>query len=480
MSLPNFWTLAGALLIVVYFSTWLLIPWILLKRSVHPSASVAWIMAVIFIPFLGPLACALIGVTRWERRTPQKQLASAIIDSQTPDVQNEFFTPEHELGDWASLAHLTSQLVGARVTAGNEVKILPDTKRTAKLIEQIVEEAREWIHIEFYIWNRDKFGTKLRDLLVTKARQGVEIRLLYDGIGSMWINHEFLKPLREAGVRTAPFNPGPRLTSLLTMNLRNHRKLVICDGRVGVTGGMNIGDEYIHPTVSYGHWRDTQMRLRGPAVLQFQQVFARDWFYATGEALTEMKFYPKPELPGDVPAAVVADGPDDEVDAFYSLFVAAIGMAKDRVTLATPYFVPPEGVAVALETAAWRGVQVRIIVANRGNFLWTLKAGQSYYEALLRAGAEIYEYQRGIYHAKTLTVDGQWSMIGTPNCDFRSFVLNFEIAVSMFDAEVASQLEAHFEADLKYAQQIELETWQQRRKTTKLHERFWRLFAPLF
>ncbi|WP_203545368.1 cardiolipin synthase [Candidatus Laterigemmans baculatus] len=468
------------ILLVVYFSTWLLIPWILLKRSVHPSASVAWIMAVIFIPFLGPLLCALIGVTRWERRTPQKQLASAIIDSLTPDVQDEFLAPEPEMGAWSSLGRMTTELVGAKVTAGNKIQILPDTKRSAKLIEQIVDEAQEWVHVEFYIWNRDKFGTRLRDLLVSKAKQGVEVRLLYDGIGSMWINREFLKPLRAAGVSTAPFNPGHRLTSLLTLNLRNHRKLVISDGRVGLTGGMNIGDEYIRPTVGYGHWRDTQIRLSGPAVLQFQKVFARDWYYATGEALTDAKYYPRPTTPGDVPAAVVADGPDDEVDAFYTMFVAAIGMARERVTLATPYFVPPEGLAVALEAAAWRGVRVRMIVANRGNFLWTLKAGQSYYQSLLQAGVEIYEYQRGIYHAKTLTIDGKWSMVGTPNCDFRSFVLNFEIAVSMFDEDAAKQLEDEFESDLKYAQRIDWEAWRARRRTTKLHERFWRLFAPLF
>lgn len=473
-------TIVTLILVLAYFFTWLLIPWVLLKRTVHPSASVAWIMAIIFIPFLGPLIFATFGVTRWEqRRTPQKREASATIDRQIPDRRKEFSLPEDQLGTWSSLARLTTRLTGARVMANNQVELLPDTKRSAEIIEQIIREAKDWIHVEFYILRHDKLGTKLRDLLIEKAREGVQVRVLYDGLGSIWIGRKFLKPLQAAGVHTAPFNPGFKLATLLTLNLRNHRKIVISDGQVGFTGGMNIGDEYIHKTKSFGHWRDTQLRIRGPVILQFQQVFARDWFYATGEALTPEKYYPRPEQPGRVPAMVVSDGPDNEVDVFYTLFVAALGIAQHQVILATPYFVPPEGVAVALETAALRGVRVKIIVANRGNFPWTLKAGQSYYDNLLKAGAEIYEYQKGLYHPKTLTVDGHWSLVGTPNCDFRSFILNFEIAVSLFDDGVAAELEKEFEEDLRHARQIDAESWQRRSTITILQERFWRLFAPL-
>ena len=479
MSLPAPWTILTALLVIGYLATWLLIPWVLLKRTVHPSASVAWIMAIIFIPFLGPLICVLFGVTRWERRTPEKREASATIDREIPSEAYEHRLQEDQLGDWAMLARVVTHLTGLRVMSHNHVEILPDTDRSAELIEQIIRQARQWIHIEFYIWHHDKLGTRLRDLLIEKAREGVEVRLLFDGVGSMDIGRKFLKPMQDAGVHTASFTPGPKLANLLTLNLRNHRKIVICDGQVGVTGGMNIGDEYVRKTQRYGYWRDTQLLVRGPTVAQFQQVFAQDWFYATGEALTPVKYYPKPQRSGDVPAMVVSDGPDNDVDVYYSLMVAAIGMAKERVTLGTPYFVPPEGLAVALESAAQRGVRVRIMVADRGNFLWTLKAGQSYYDNLLSSGAEIYEYQKGIYHPKTLTVDGQWSLVGTPNCDFRSFILNFEVAVALFDSESAATLEAQFEQDLQYADRIDPEAWRSRSKAAMLQERFWRLFAPL-
>lgn len=467
------------LLIFGYFATWLLIPWVLLKRTVHPSASVAWIMAIIFIPFLGPLVCALFGATRWERRTPEKREASQTIDRRVPEKRDEDLLTENEVGGWGSLARLVTHLTDFRITAGNQVEILPDTGRSAEVIEQIVQEARHWIHVEFYIWHHDKLGTQLRDLLITKAREGVEVRLLYDGVGSMGIGRKFLKPLEEAGVHTAPFTPGARLANLLTLNLRNHRKIVISDGQVGFTGGMNIGDEYIRQTKTYGHWRDTQLLARGPVVSQLQQVFAQDWYYATGEALTAVKYYPQVKQSGQVSAMVVADGPDNDVDVFYSLMVAAIGMAQQRVLLGTPYFAPPEGFAVALEAAAQRGVQVKILVADRGNFQWTLKAGRSYYDSLLKSGVEIYEYQEGLYHPKTLTVDGQWSLVGTQNCDFRSFILNFEVALALFDPAAAAELEAQFQDDLQHARQVDPETWPNRSTMTVLQERFWRLFAPL-
>lgn len=479
MSLPSFWTVVTLLAIAGYLLTWLLIPWVLLKRSVHPSASVAWIMAILFIPFVGALSCALFGVTRWERRSAKKQQASAAVNRQLPAWQQAHAVGERQLGRWAPLARLTRGLTGAEVTADNHVRMLPDTVRSAQLIKQVVQESQHWIHLEFYIWQQDRLGTELRDMLIEKARQGVEVRLLFDGVGSMLIGRHFLKPMQRAGVRTAYFTPGARLANLLTLNLRNHRKLVISDGSSAVTGGMNIGDEHIHPTKSYGHWRDTQIMVRGPAVAQLQEVFARDWAYATGEVLTAEKYYTRPGSPGRTPATVIADGPDDDVDTFYNIMVAAIGLAQHRITLGTPYFVPPEGLIIALETAARRGVHVRMMVADRGNFLWSREAGRSYYDGLLAAGVEIHEYQRGIYHPKTLTVDGQWCMVGTANCDFRSLLLNFEVGVSMFDEDLACQLDEHFENDLQDARRVDPAAWQRRSRMTRLKERFWGLFAPL-
>lgn len=464
---------------VGYLLTWLLIPWVLLKRTVHASAAVAWILSILFVPYLGALLCVLAGTTRWERHVDRKREATARVNEGLPHWAKQHLAPAYTVGRWAPLAQVVESQIGTRATCGNEVEVYPDTEWSLQQIERIVEEAERFVHIEFYIVRNDETGSRLRDLLIRKAREGVAVKLIYDGFGSLWLGRDFVHPLQEAGVQTASFTPGPNLLHLLTLNLRNHRKIVIGDGQVGLTGGMNIGQEYIRPTKNFGHWRDTQILVRGPAVLQLQRVFAQDWFFATGEALTADELYPEPERRGDITAQVVSDGPDNDVDVFYCLLIAAIGLAQRRVTLTTPYFVPPEGLAATLETAARRGVDVRIMTAGRGNWTWTFQAGRSYYDTLLKAGAKIWEYQRGLYHAKTIVVDGEWSLVGTANCDFRSFILNFEVALATFDETIAAELEKEFEDDLQFARRIDLEEWRRRPTSARLNEEFWRLFAPI-
>jgi len=475
MTTSTIWTLVVA----GYFLTWLLIPWVLLKRTVHASAAVAWILSIVFIPYLGALLCVLAGTTRWERQSGRMRDATTYIDQRLPEWRAKFRVPQEQLGRWHSLARLVAALTGMGVTSGNAVRSLADTKESLREIEQMIRNAQRWVHVEFYIWRSDSAGQRIRDLLIQKAQEGLDVRLLYDGIGSLWLGRKFLRPMRRAGVKIACFTPGFSLVHLLTLNLRNHRKIVISDGLTGLTGGMNIGREYTHFTKSYGEWRDTQIIVRGPAVLQLQQVFAQDWYFATGESLTAEEFYPEPQHMGDMAAQVVVDGPDDDVDTIYSLMVAAIGRAERSVTLSTPYFVPPEGLAVSLETAARRGVDVRIMTAYRGNFIWTLQAGRSYYYALLRAGAKIWEYQKGLYHAKVLIVDGEWSLVGTPNFDYRSLILNFEVAVASYDSDIAAELDAEFERDLEFARAIDPDEWQSRSKLRRLHEQLWRLIAPI-
>lgn len=475
MTDSTIWTLVAA----GYLLTWLLIPWVLLKRTVHASAAVAWILSIIFIPFLGALLCVVAGTTRWERQSGRMRQATEYIDQRLPEWRRKFRVPPPQLGRWHSLAKLVSGLTGMGVTSGNAVKSLADTTCSLEQIEQMIRSARRWVHVEFYIWRPDSAGERIRDLLIQKAKEGLNVRLLYDGIGSLWLGRKFLRPMQKAGVQTACFTPGFSLWHLMTLNLRNHRKIVIVDGEIALTGGMNIGREYTHFTKSYGEWRDTQVVVRGPAVLQLQQVFAQDWYFATGESLTGEEFYPEPQSCGDVAAQVVVDGPDDDEDTIYSLLAAALGQAERCVTLSTPYFVPPEGLAVSLETAARRGIRVRLMTANRGNFIWTHQAGRSYYDALLRAGVEIWEYNRGLYHPKVVVVDDEWSLVGTPNLDYRSLILNFEVAVASFDKGVAAELENEFEHDLQFATRINREEWQQRSKLTRLHEQFWRLIAPI-
>ncbi len=470
----------GLILVAGYFLSWLLIPWVLLKRRVHQSAAVAWLIAIVFVPFLGAFLCVLVGNMRWEKQSERKREASKEIHRQVTGHYRHCRCSSETVGRWTSLARLAEQMTGASPTAGNQIQHLPDTTQSFDKIEEMILAAEHWIHVEFYIWRHDKAGHRIQKLLMEKARKGVRVRLLYDGFGSFLLGRKFLRAMEKAGIKTAQFAPGLRLWPIGTLHLRNHRKIVVVDGKAGFTGGMNIGDEYVRPTKGFGEWRDTQLSLRGPAVLELQQVFAEDWYYATGEALTEENYYPDPEQTGGVACQVVADGPDNDVDVYYCLLVGALGLAQQRVTITTPYFVPPEGLTIALQTAARRGVEVRIMVADRGNFLWTKMAGRSYYERLLAAGVEILEYQAGLYHPKTVAVDGEWSLVGTPNCDYRSLFLNFEVAIASFDRSLAEALENQFLRDAEKAVSIRLEDWQKRSTLRRLHEEFWRLFGPVF
>lgn len=475
MSNPAIWIAIAA----GYLLTWALIPWVLLKRTVHASAAVAWILCIIFLPYLGALLCLIFGTTRWEKHRTRKREAADRIDRQVPQWSEAAIATGDELGAWQPLGRLAANLTGARVTSGNDVQIIPSTQRSLEVLLEMLEAAEHWIHIEFYIWRADEAGERVHDVLIRKARQGVPVRLLYDGFGSILLGRKYLRSLKHAGVQVASFTPGLQFWHLLSLNLRNHRKIVVVDGRAAFTGGMNIGDEYVHHTKGFGDWRDTQLVVRGPAVAQFQQVFAQDWYYAAGEPLTDPAFFPEPGRPGDVPAQVVADGPDDDVDVVYSLLMAATGLAQERITLSTPYFVPPNGLAMALQTAARRGVRVRLMIADRGNFAITLNAGRSYYEKLLDAGVEIFEYEKGLFHPKVFVADGQWALVGTPNFDFRSLILNFEVALAIFASGTAAELEREFEEDLQFARRINLDEWRKRSKWVALRQQFWRLFAPM-
>ncbi len=374
---------------------------------------------------------------------------------------------------------LTQEGCDTLPTIGNAITLLNDTNVILRRIEEAIMAARESVHLEYYIWRADATGRRVRDLLIERARAGVKVRFLYDSLGSLYLGREFLHPMRDAGITVATFLPGQSFRERWSFNLRSHRKLVVVDGRVGFTGGMNIGDEYLGRNKLLGFWRDTHLQMTGPVVLQLQQVFAEDWYYATGEELTLPERVPESVEQGDIVAQVVSGGPTGEMRTFHLLMFSAINEAQQSITLATSYFVPTEALMLALETAAHRGVRVRLLLAGRAVYRWTVLAGRSYYEPLLEAGVEIYEYRRGILHAKTLTIDGHWSLVGTANFDSRSLLLNFEVGVAVYNPAFADELEAQFAEDLRHAKQIRLDYWVKRPLRQVLIENLCRLGAPL-
>ncbi len=473
-------TLWAVLFVEGYLVTLLLVPIVVLQKRRQSVATLAWIMAIIMLPYFGTILFLFFGINRVERRAALKQAARRRLDALLPPPAPHQLLPDEAATPLEShLMRLLTRVSQMHATYDNAVEILSDTNRTLGLIEQSIHNATKSIHLEYYIWRADRTGRRLRDLLIDKARQGVEVRFLFDGLGSIFLGRKFLKPMRAAGIQVACALPGPSLRERWSFNLRNHRKIVVVDGEIGFTGGMNIGDEYIGRDRRLGFWRDTHLRLRGPAVRNLQQIFAEDWFFATGEALTGAQWHPPAEAAGDVVSQVIAGGPDGPHDVFHSLFFAAINEAQERISLATSYFIPTPSLATALETAALRGVRVRLMVPGIADHQWMVVAGRAWYETLLRSGVEIYEFKKGPLHAKTLTVDGVWSLVGSPNFDSRSLLLNFEVAVALYGPRCARELEEQFSDDLAHAPRVDLEQFERRGIWYKLAEQSLKLFAPI-
>lgn len=463
-----------------YGLTLLLTPFVILQRKRNSVSTLAWIMAILLVPFLGSLLFLLFGINRVARRAARKEAANRFIDQRLPGLsQFELIPGEQWHPQSQRLSRLAERVSLSRPCHGNKVEIVVDTNRTLGLIEQAVLGAQQFVNLEYYIWKPDRTGRRLRDLLISRAREGIRIRFLYDGIGSILLGRKFLRPMLDAGIMVASFLPGPTFRERWSLNLRNHRKIVIADGQIGFTGGMNIGDEYHGRDRSIGYWRDTHLCLRGPAVLQLQQVFAEDWFFATGEELTGSEWFPPPNEFGDQLAQVIAGGPDGDADALHALLFSAINEAHERISLATSYFIPTPGLQMALETAAARGVRVRLLLSARSDYPWMVTAAQAFYQSLMENGVEIYEYEYGLLHSKTMTFDGSWSLVGSANLDTRSLLLNFEAGVVLYGSKVAGQLEEQFDIDLQRATRIDPARWLRRGIHRRLGEQFLQLFSPV-
>lgn len=463
-----------------YLVTLLLVPAVVLQRRRNSSATLAWIMAICMLPYVGAGLYLVFGINRVERRVALRQASRARLGELLPlpslrvVLPNEVETPLE-----ARLIRLTQRLTGYPATSGNSVEIIDDTNRTLGLIEQAIASAQHTIHLEYYIWQPDRTGNRLRELLRERARAGVQVRCLYDGLGSLWLGRRFLNSLREAGIEVAAASPGPSLRDRWSINLRNHRKIIVVDDRVAFTGGMNIGDEYIGRNPHLGYWRDTHLRITGPAVAQLRQIFCEDWFFATGGVLPPAPVPRAAEPAGELIAQTIPGGPDGVADVFHAVFFSAINDAREQITLATSYFIPTPALETALATAALRGVRVRLLLPGILDHQWMVTAQRAWYRSLLKSGVEIWEYHRGVLHAKTLTVDGAWSCVGSTNFDPRSLWLNFEAGLALLGPRPARDLLEQFELDLRHARRVELDQFERRGWWPRLGEQVLRLFAPV-
>jgi cardiolipin synthase len=377
------------------------------------------------------------------------------------------------------MSRLAQRFGAFPVTRSNQVTLYHEGLPAFEAILEAVAAARHHVHLEYFIIQPDSSGCRLLDLLAEKARQGVEVRLLYDAMGSRRLHRRVLQPLADAGGRWSVFLPLSPLRRRIQVNMRNHRKIVVVDGQVGFTGGLNIGDEYLGKNPRFGFWRDTHLRVQGPAVGSLQRVFIEDWDFAADEDLQGPAYFPQHNPVGQAAVQVIASGPDQELNGIREMYFAAILRARRRLWLASPYFVPDAGLKDALCLAGYRGVDVRILCQHHPDKWIPFFASRYYWGDALGAGIKVYQYTRGMTHSKVVLVDGEWASVGTANLDNRSLHLNFEVNCLIDSPPAVADLERAYERDLLVSIQLDRRVFAQRPFGGRILENACRLLSPI-
>ena len=440
-------------------SSVVLTTWIVLQRRA-PVSTLAWIMVLNLMPVLGLVVYHYFGPRRVRRQRLKRWHQKAVLMSQTDLAALGAGQPPAPL--WARQhTRLIQAACGIAPSSAHRVELLASGGATLEALLREVTQARRHIHLEYYIFEPDHTGTRLLQALTERARAGVQVRLLVDAIGSARLlsrhGRALLDELRAAGGELAVFHPR-RLDRLRPLvNLRTHRKIVVVDGHAGFVGGINLTDDENEQVRPHDAYRDTHLLIRGGAVRWLQYVFLKDWHYAEGRPPGHDAHLLPEQPPGSLPVQIVASGPDTDMEGMHRAMIDALHLARQRIWLATPYFVPTEAALMALTNAALRGVQVKLMVPERSDSRIVSAAARSYYAELQAAGVLVFEYRGRVLHAKTLVVDEAYGMVGSANFDNRSFRLNFEVAAVVFDADFNHRLAAMFQADLSHCHLVPMQ-----------------------
>lgn len=395
-------------------------------------------------------------------------------------LQKSEFLKRRESVEVKKLMTLLLNNSKALLTRYNQVEILNNGEETFPALFKALLQARKFIHLEYYIIAEGSLATRLKEILLQKAAEGVEVRVIYDDVGSWSLSKPYLRELREAGIQIFPFLPVRFHHFANKANYRNHRKIAVIDGEVGFVGGLNIADRYMDGVAEIGVWRDTHLRVVGEVVTSLQVIFLIDWYFVRRELLLDKDEYlPYVRTEGNVVVQAVTSGPDSDWASIQQAYFTLINMAKKYVFISTPYFMPGETTLNCLKTAAMSGVDVRILLPHKSDSWLTHWCTRSFAEELLEAGVRIYWYQKGINHSKVIVVDGIVASVGTANMDLRSFEQNFEVSLIIYDREVVKRLAADFIEDLKVSSEGAIQRWKFRPKRNKVRESIARLFAPV-
>ncbi len=453
----------------------------------NPASTAAWLIVLVFIPLLGFILYIFFGTDIRKQKVFRKISAREPYTDNRAGIEEKIHAVEREKvfsGEDSDMGQKVSSLLLRNstypFTANNHSEIFASGILTFKQMMQDMEEAKDHIHLEFFIIKDDSLSNRIKDILIKKAKEGVKVRVIYDGFGARYIKGRYIRELTHAGVEVKPFLPiiFPFLNRY--SNYRNHRKIVVIDGKIGYTGGVNIADEYLGHHPRFGVWRDTHMKIEGEGVYILQDIFLRDWYFVSDEkVMEEDRYFPVLAYYGDEIVQIAPSGPDSDWESILQAYFMIIAMAKKRIHIITPYLIPSESIKDALITSALAGVDVKIIVPGIPDKKFVYWATESNFEELLKAGIRIYRYSPGFIHSKIFVTDSGVASIGTANLDLRSLQQNFEVNAFYYDKEVVEKLEEIFQDDLKYSEEVLLKDFLDRNAMDRLKQSTARLFSPL-
>jgi len=453
------------------------------------TKTLAYLMLTVFLPVLGIIIYFSVGTNYRKRKLYSKKI---IKDEQMQlRVREQIFLESKKIWDsvpeeilkYQKLAQLLLNDGMSYLTGNNKVEILLNGEQKFPEVLRCLQQAEHHIHIEYYIFEDDEIGNAIKDVLIEKARAGVKVRLIYDDFGSRSIRKKVIPELKEAGVEAYPFYRVLFIALANRLNYRNHRKIIVIDGCIGFTGGINVSDRYINnrSNTDQVFWRDTHVKITGTGAFYLQYLFICDWNFCADVTLAPQTsfFHELKENAGDAVVQIAASGPDSDNPTILFSLIQAIGMAEEEILITTPYFIPGESLLDAMVVAALSGVKVILLIPEKSDSRMVAAAARSYYAELLNAGVEIYQYQKGFIHSKTMVSDQQLSVIGTANMDNRSFELNFEVNAVIYDNHTAEEMTRIFYQDLKESKKINAGEWEKRPLYKQLPEKLGRLLSPL-
>lgn len=476
-----FWLILDAVLLL----TILVMVVVIIMENQDPIKTLSWILILFLIPLGGIILYIYFGVSPKKRKMiimkemSDRMSLDRLIQDQMIRLNKKIFIRDQRLVPKRHLMKLLLNNSKALITEYNNIRVLNNGRQTFGSIIYELENAHENIHLEFYIIEDDQIGNRIKEILMRKALEGCDVKVLYDDLGSWSLSRRYIRELTSAGVKVMNFMPVKTYVFANKVNFRLHRKIIVIDGRVGFVGGINIADRYLRGLGKNNRWRDTHLRLEGESVRSLQAIFLLDWNYVQNTSDYDLRYFPDNTVTEPKLVQIVTSGPDSDWESIMQAYFAAIATATQYVYISTPYFLPNQSILTALKTAALSEIDVKLLLPERNDSWMVWRSSRSYIKELLEAGVHVYFYLKGFTHSKLMMVDDVFASVGTANMDIRSFNQDFEANALIYDAAITRQLKQDYEDDIENSKEIFLEAWEKRPVFEKVQESVARMFSPL-